>query len=441
MPKKDSPKSKQETKIDLSTNCGGIKAPNPFWLASGPPTNSGEQVMRAFEQGWGGVVWKTMTQDPPILNVTSRYGALDIGKQKMAGFNNIELTTDRSLDDNLREISEVKKKFPKHAVVASMMVPCEKQQWQDIVKKVEDAGCDGLELNFGCPHGLSERGMGAAVGQVPEYVKMVTEFVKEISTTPVIVKLTPNVTDIRYPARAAKAGGANGVALINTIKSFIGVDLDTLQPKFSVDGKIAYGGYCGPAVKPIALYMVSTLAADNDCKGLAISGIGGISNWVDAAEFMLLGASSIQVCTAVMHHGFKIVDPMIKGLSGWMLKHGFVKIDDFAGKTVSNVVDWGKLNLHAKTMAAINKEKCIGCGICLTACRDSGHRGMNIDHVNGNKIPYVAAEYCVGCNLCSVVCPVNKCITMKTVETGHPPLTWEEYIAQGQKGYKGVHKR
>ena len=397
--------------------------------------------MRAFEYGWGGAVWKTLGQDPPVINVTSRYGAIDIGGQKVAGFNNIELITDRPLEDNLREIYAVKKRFPKHAVIASLMVACERKAWHDIVKQVEDAGSDGIELNFGCPHGMSERGMGSAVGQVPEYVKMVTEFVKEKAKIPVLVKLTPNVADIRFPARAAKAGGADGVSLINTINSIMGIDLDTLAPKFALGGKIAHGGYCGPAVKPIALNMVSQIATDPETRKLPISGIGGISNWADAAEFMLLGSSSVQLCTAVMHYGFRIIEELNAGLSDWMDAKGFKTVNDFIGLSAPNIVDWKKLNLHHKTVAVIDRDKCIGCDLCYVACNDTAHQCIDIDRKRGNRKPHVIAEDCVGCNLCSIVCPVDQCITMKDVETGLKPLTWEDYTAAGMKGYTEVYKR
>lgn len=432
---------KSRAKIDLSSNTAGIKSPNPFWLASAPPTNSGAQIMRAFEYGWGGAVWKTLGQDPPVVNVTSRYGAMDFGGQKIAGFNNIELITDRPLETNLKEIYQVKKRFPKHAVIASLMVPCERQAWHDITKKVIDAGSDGIELNFGCPHGMSERGMGAAVGQVPEYVKMVTEFVKEASSIPVLVKLTPNVADVRFPARAAKAGGADGVSLINTINSIMGVNVETMVPKFSVGGKISHGGYCGPAVKPIALNMISQIATDPETRGLPISGIGGISNWSDAVEFMLLGSSSVQLCTAVMHHGFRIVEDLNAGLSGWMRRKGFTKLDDFIGKTAPNIVDWKHLNLHHKTVASIDKNKCIGCDVCYVACNDTTHQCIAIDTKKKNRKPHVVQDDCVGCNLCSLVCPVDGCITMTPVETGLKPLTWEELTKNGMKGYGEVYRR
>src|SRR5947199_331043 len=227
----------------------------------------------------------------------------------MMGLNNIELISDRPIDTNLREITEVKKRYPNHAVIASLMVDSKREAWHDIVKRSEDAGADGLELNFGCPHGMSERGMGAAVGQVPDYTRMITEWVKEVAAVPVLVKLTPNVTDVAAIGRAAVAGGADGLSLINTINSVMGVDLETLAPKPSVGGLGSHGGYCGPAVKPIALNMVASVAAD-PAVAVPISGIGGIQAWQDAVEFLLLGAGSLQVCTAVMHYGLRILAPL-----------------------------------------------------------------------------------------------------------------------------------
>jgi len=212
---------------DLSINFAGIKAPNPFWLASAPPTNSGYQIMKAFDAGWGGAVWKTL--GVPVINVSSRYGSVNYRDKKMMGFNNIELITDRPLADNLKEIEEVKKYFPNHAVVASLMVES-KKEWFQIIKDVENAGADGIELNFGCPHGMCERGMGSAVGQEPTVLKTIVEWVKEASNIPVITKLTPNVSNITDPGLAATLGGTDAISLINTIKSIIGIDLDTYAP-------------------------------------------------------------------------------------------------------------------------------------------------------------------------------------------------------------------
>src|ERR671911_492532 len=287
---------------DLRCSIAGIKSPNPFWLASAPPTDKKYNVERAFRAGWGGAVWKTLGEDPPIVNTCSRYGAVSYKGSRVAGFNNIELVTDRPL-----EINELKREWPDRPILVSLMVPCEERNWQVILAKVEDTGADGVELNFGCPHGMSERGMGAAVGQVPDYVEMVTRWAKQNTRMPVFVKLTPNVTSILGPARAARRGGADAVSLINTVSSIMSIDLDRMAPTPTVAGKGSHGGYCGPAVKPIALHKVGEIARDPDCRGMPLSGIGGIETWQDAAEFIALGSATVQVCTGAMHYGFKIV--------------------------------------------------------------------------------------------------------------------------------------
>src|SRR5690242_58343 len=297
---------------NLETQFSSIKSPNPFWLASAPPANTGEQVMRAFDLGWGGAVWKTLGD--PIIDTSSRFGSLDVNGTRMVGFNNIELITDRPLEVNLREIREVKKKYPDRAVIVSLMVES-KEDWKEIIEHTVDTGADGLELNFGCPHGMCERGMGSAVGQEPEVLKEITSWAKEFAKTPVLIKLTPNIGDILEPGLAAVKGGADGLSLINTVKSIIGVDLNHMTPLPRVGGRGTNGGYCGPAVKPIALHMVAALARHPEVK-IPISGIGGISNWRDAAEFIALGSTSVQVCTAIMHFGFRIVEDMLEGQIG-----------------------------------------------------------------------------------------------------------------------------
>ena len=321
---------------DLRCTIAGVRSPNPFWLASAPPTDKEYNVVRAFEAGWGGVVWKTLGEDPPIVNVSSRYGAIHNRTGRMIGFNNIELITDRPLEVNLQEIKAAKQAWPDRAMVVSLMVPCTEESWKAILKRVEWTECDAVELNFGCPHGMSERGMGSAVGQVPDYIEMVTRWCKQHSRLPIFVKLTPNVTSILAPARAAVNGGADAVSLINTINSITNVDLDRMAPMPTVQGKGAHGGYCGPAVRPIALCMVGEIARDPECRGIPISGIGGIETWRDAAEFMALGAGSIQVCTAAMHYGFKIVEDMATGLANWMDEKGYATLDDFRGLAVPN---------------------------------------------------------------------------------------------------------
>jgi len=402
---------------DLTTDFLGIKSPNPFWLASAPPTDKEYNVRRAFEAGWGGVVWKTLgAEGPPVVNVNGpRYGVIHGADRRVLGLNNIELITDRPLEVNLEEITRVKKDYPNHAVIVSIMVPCEEQAWKDILPKVEATGADGIELNFGCPHGMSERGMGAAVGQVPEYIEMVTRWCKKYYSKPVIVKLTPNITDVRLPAAAAKRGGADAVSLINTINSIVSVDLDSMSPEPSINGKGTHGGYCGPAVKPIAMSMVSEIARAPATAGLPISGIGGVTTWRDAAEFITLGCGNVQVCTAAMTYGFKVVQEMISGLSQWMDEKGYTSIQDFMGAAIPNTTDWQYLDLNYVAKAEINQADCINCGRCFAACEDTSHQAIAMSA--DRKFSVIDAE-CVACNLCVEVCPVEDCITMVAQPAG-----------------------
>ncbi len=404
---------------DLRTTFAGIASPNPFWLASAPPTDKAYNVHRAFEAGWGGVVWKTLGEDgPPIVNVNGpRYGALLTPDRKMLGFNNIELITDRPLQTNLDEIAEVKRRWPDRALVVSLMVPCTEDAWKAILVRVEDTGADGIELNFGCPHGMSERGMGAAVGQVPEYIEMVTAWCKQYSRLPVIVKLTPNVTDIRQPARAARRGGADAISLINTVNSIMGVDPSTLKMSPSTGGMGSHGGYCGPAVKPIALHMTAEIGRDPETAGIPVSGIGGVATWRDALDYIALGAGNVQVCTAAMAFGFKIVQEMTDGLSEYMDAMGFRTIEDFRGRALPTITDWQYLNLNAISKAVIDQGKCIACGRCHIACEDTSHQAITATK-DGVRHFEVKDEQCVGCNLCVTVCPVADCITLRTLAPG-----------------------
>ena len=409
---------------DLRVNFAGIRAPNPFWLASAPPTDKEYNVVRAFKAGWGGAVWKTLGEDgPPIVNVSGpRYGAIHASDRRVIGFNNIELITDRPLQQNLEEIKRVKKEWPDRAMIVSLMVPCEEESWKAILKRVEWTECDGVELNFGCPHGMSERGMGAAVGQVPDYVEMVARWCKQHSRMPVIVKLTPNVSSILKPAEAAVRGGADAVSLINTVNSMMGVDIDAMAPWPHIGGMGTHGGMCGPAVKPIALNMVAEIARTPATRSIPISGIGGIETWKDAAEYMALGAGTVQICTAAMVYGFKIVEEMKAGLSDWMDAKGHGSIEDFRGLAVPKVTDWQHLNLDYVVKARIDQDLCISCGRCHIACEDTSHQAIT-SMVDGVRHFEVIDAECVGCNLCAVVCPVEGCITMVEMTQGVDPRT------------------
>ena len=402
---------------NLKSDFIGIKSPNPFWLASAPPTDKSYNVRRAFDAGWGGVVWKTVGEEgPPIVNVNGpRYGAIWGADRRLLGLNNLELITDRPLEINLQEMKEVKRDYPDRALIASIMVPCVEEAWKKILPLVEDTGADGVELNFGCPHGMSERGMGAAVGQVPEYIEMVTRWVKQYTRMPCIVKLTPNITDILKPAEAALSGGADAVSLINTISSITSVNLDLFAPEPTIGTKGTHGGYCGPAVKPIALNMIADIARSPNTSGLPISGIGGVTTWRDAAEFMVMGAGNVQVCTAAMTYGFKIVEEMISGLSDWMNEKQITSTSDIVGKAIPNYTDWQYLNLNYVAKAKINQDLCINCGRCFAACEDTSHQAISM---SDDRKFTVIDEECVACNLCVNVCPVDNCITMEPMNVG-----------------------
>jgi dihydropyrimidine dehydrogenase (NAD+) subunit PreA len=414
---------------DISADFLGIKSPNPFWLASAPPTDKRVNVLRALEAGWGGVVWKTLGTQ--VKNVSSRYSAVDYNGSRVMGFNNIELISDRPLAINLLEIKEVLKEFPDRAMVVSLMADNNRQSWHELIKQVQDTGAHGLELNFGCPHGMTERGMGAAVGQDPEIARMVVEWVMEVAEIPVITKLTPNVHSVVPTGLASVLGGTNALSLINTIQSVTGIDLDTFIPNPNVAGKSAFGGYCGPAVKPIALKMLATLSQHEVTSKVPVSGIGGISNWKDAVEFMLLGASNVQVCTAVMKYGFRIIEDMCEGLSYWMDDKGFKKLDDFIGKSVPKLTNWEDLDINYHVVANINQDKCVHCGLCYIACEDASHQSIALDYGNPYNKYMIKEEECVGCNLCALVCPVDNCITMDEQRKGDDYLNWKDFQRLG----------
>jgi len=415
---------------DLTSEFLGIRSPNPFWLASAPPTDKAYNVNRAFEAGWGGVVWKTLGEDPPIVNVSGpRYGTILSNERRVIGLNNIELITDRPLQTNLDEMRQIKNDWPDRALIASIMLPMNEETWAKYIPMIEDTGVDGFELNFGCPHGMSERGMGAAVGQVPEYIQMATEWAKNYARVPVIVKLTPNVTSILPVAQAAAQGGADAVSLINTINSIMRVNYDTLTMYPATDGMGSHGGYCGTAVKPIALHMVAEIARNQATAKLPISGIGGIGDWRDAVDFLALGASNLQVCTAAMVYGFKIIDDLVSGLSDFLDQKGMSDCGALVGKAVPSVTDWQHLNLNHIEKAVIDQDLCIQCGRCHIVCEDTSHQAIT-HTVDGERRFEVIDAECVGCNLCVSVCPVDECISMQQLTQGVDPRTGKEINAE-----------
>ena len=364
---------------------------------------------------------------PPIVNVSgARYAAIHGPDRRLVAMNNIELITDRDLEINLQEIKEVKRAWPDRALVVSLMVPCAEDAWKAILGRVEETECDGVELNFGCPHGMSERGMGSAVGQVPEYVEMVARWCKAHTRMPVIVKLTPNITDIRHPARAANKGGADAVSLINTINSIMEIDLDAMTPVDAIDGKGTHGGMCGPAVKPIALAMVAEIARDPSLAGLPISAIGGITTWRDAAEYIALGAGTVQVCTAAMTYGFKVVEEMTRASRPTWTPRATRRSSDFRGRAVGSITDWQIPQSQLRGEGRDRPGSLHQVRPLLYRLRGHVAPG-DFRSCDGKRRFDVNDAECVGCNLCALVCPVEGCITLVHKTKGVDPRTALDY--------------
>jgi dihydroorotate dehydrogenase subfamily 1 len=321
--------------MDLSITVNGIKFPNPFLLGSGPPGTNARVIAKSYDAGWGGAVAKTISlESSKVVNVVPRYGKLrSRSNGEVIGFQNIELISDRPIEIWLEEFRQLKKDYPRHVLIASIMEEYDKGRWQELTRVVQDTGVDAFELNFSCPHGMTERKMGSEMGEHPDLTKEVTGWVTEVAKIPVWAKMTPNITNINEPAQAAVRGGAHGISAINTILSVIGVNLDTLRPMPTVEGYSVPGGYSSQAVKPIALRMVSQLALSLP-KETSISGIGGIETAHDAIEFMLLGASTVQICTGVMLKGVKMVDELQKGLAKFMTDKGFNSVQEIVGKSL-----------------------------------------------------------------------------------------------------------
>ncbi len=321
----------------LATSVNGLSLPNPFIIGSGPPGTNLNVISKAFKEGWGAVIAKTVSLDASkVINVTPRYSKLLATSGEVIGWENIELISDRPFKIWAEEFKKCKDLHPQGVLIASIMEEYNKDAWIEIVKRCEASGVDGFELNFSCPHGLPERKMGAAMGQDPDILEEVCGWVKSVATKPFWAKMTPNITHIEDPSRAALRGGADGLSAINTIRSVVGVNLDTLRPEPTVEGYTTPGGYSCKAVKPIALRMVMEIATmiRQEFPGRSLSGLGGIESGKDAAEFILLGADTVQVCTGVMKFGYECVKPMCDELLGFMAQHKFETLADFKGKSL-----------------------------------------------------------------------------------------------------------
>ncbi|MFW5777058.1 MAG: NAD-dependent dihydropyrimidine dehydrogenase subunit PreA [Spirochaetota bacterium] len=384
--------------MDLSAEFCGLALENPFVLASAPPTADIAMIERAFSMGWAGAVTKTIKPDSMVVEDASPRFAAVKRDGRIVGFENFELLSKNNLDYWSDGIAHVRTEYPDKLLVVSITGDDRRETWADLARWAQDAGAQALELNFSCPHGMPERGVGAAIGQNPDITEMIARWVCDEVTIPVIVKLSPNVTSVIPIAEAAIRGGADALAAINTVQSIAGVDLDRLTPYPAVQGHSSYGGYSGAAVKPIGLRITAQLAQAFD---LPLSALGGVSEWRDAAEYISLGANHVQVCTAVMTSGFRIVRTMISGLKRYMSGMGFARLEDFRGAALPKLSAHGDLDKKSRAVPRIDHEACTRCGKCVTACRDGAYQALDI-HSGNVEVDQVR---CDGCGLCHLVCP------------------------------------
>lgn len=388
----------------------GIKCENPFFLSSSIVAGNYEMCANAFKMGWAGAVFKTVGFLKPD-ETSPRFDAIRKEGTPFIGFKNLEQISDHSLEENLSDLKRLKTDFPGKVIVASIMGETD-EQWTSLAKLVTDAGADIIECNFSCPQMVGE-GLGSDVGQNPELVRHYTRCVKKGTTLPVLAKMTPNLGNMEAPASAAVSGGADGIAAINTIKCITGFDLENMQPYNAVGSKTSVSGYSGKAVKPIALRFINDMAKCEDLNGVPLSGIGGIETWHDAAEFIALGCENVQITTAVMQYGYRIIDDLISGLKAYMKRKGIKNLSDLVGAALDTVTEPDKLDRSAVTYPVFGKNSCIGCGRCFISCRDGGHQAIDIS--DGGK-PVLKAGKCVGCHLCSLVCPVGAIGKSKRVQ-------------------------
>ncbi len=391
-----------EKDVDISCDICGVKLENPFLLSSSVVASNYDMCARAFEMGWAGAAFKTITYIE-MHEASPRFSALKSEDGTFSGFKNIEQLSDHSVEENLECFKRLKEKYPTKVIVASIMGQNE-AEWEKLARLVTEAGADIVELNFSCPN-MEEKGVGVDIGQDTDAVRRFTKAARRGTNVPILAKMTPNITDMRLPAEAAIEGGADGIAAINTIKSITGVNIDTLVSAPAVRGASSIGGYSGRAVKPIALRFISEMCNDERLKGAHLSGMGGVYTWRDAVEFMLLGAGSIQITTAVMEYGYRIIDDLILGLKRFMLLRNYNSVSEFIGIASENIVDTNELERDTKLFPHFEHDKCDGCGRCYISCMDGGHQAIIFDEET--RKPKLKGKDCVGCHLCRLVCPNN----------------------------------
>lgn len=393
-------------KRDLSIEFCGVKCENPFFLASSPVGNNYDMCAKALESGWAGVVFKTVNSEK-MIEVSPRFDATRKEGTPFVGFKNMEQVSEHSLEENLRDMKKLKENYPNKVLIASIMGASE-EEWTRLAQQVTEIGADIIECNFSCPQ-MTTHAMGSDVGQNPELVKKYSAAVRKGTHLPVLAKMTPNIGNMEVPARAAIEGGATGIAAINTIKCITGVDLDKQVGLPIVNGKSSISGYSGKAVKPIALRFITQMKQDAALKNAPISGIGGVETWEDALEFIMLGSGTVQVTTAIMQYGYRIVEDMISGIQYYMEEKGVEKLQDLVGCALDNIVPAENLDRDYIVYPNFNHDKCVGCGRCYVSCYDGAHQAIVWDAET--RRPSLKQENCVGCHLCSLVCPIEKCIT------------------------------
>lgn len=393
----------QSERPSLEMDFCGIRCENPFFLASSVIASNYEMIAKALKMGWAGVMYKTISF-AEIKEVSPRFDHVKKGSTAFIGFRNMEQLSVNTPEEDFAILSRLKKDFPTKVIVASIMGSND-EEWAQLARMSEEAGCDMVECNFSCPH-MAEKGRGSDVGQKPELVRHFTEVVRAATKLPVIAKMTPNITHIEEPSIAAKEGGADAIAAINTIKSI------TMTHRSEVSGKSTISGYSGKAVKPIAQRFILDMRKDAQLSEIPISGIGGIETWKDALQYIMLGCNNVQVCTAVMQYGYRIIDDLILGMQTWMADEGVSVLEEVRGKAIDSYVHTDEMDRNTYILPHFDREKCIGCGRCYLSCYDGGHQAIQFEtqdtgEKKAERRPHLIGKKCVGCHLCMLVCPAD----------------------------------
>jgi dihydropyrimidine dehydrogenase (NAD+) subunit PreA len=408
------------SQANLSIDFCGIHFENPVMLSSSPVSNTAEMVSRAFEAGFGGVVYKSIgVTSNESIHPSPRMAPYHYQSQRLLGLQNVEQLSDRPFKDNMADLKYLKENWPGKVVISSIM-GFSRDEWRELALASEDAGVDMLELNFSCPH-MTVEGSGMAVSRAHALVEQFTEIAREAVKIPILAKLTPNITDINEPAMFARRGGANAISAVNTVAGLIDVGLTDFVPRPNVFGKGAIAGYSGPAIKPIALRCIARLAQNSELN-LPLSGIGGIETWVDVVQYMLCGASTVQITTGVIHYGYRIIEDILEGITYYMEDQNLSSIDQIVGRAVPNIVPTDKFDLSRQGIAQYDLERCIGCGQCYIVCRDAGGQCLSWDRAD--RRPQIDDKTCLGCMICSFVCPISNppLITYREVSSKPPVI-------------------